>query len=1257
MSNQNMQPLDLINVPLDSVNLIEASAGTGKTYAISNLYLRFVLEKGFHVQSILVVTFTEAATKELKERLRNILDEAYSLLCMPELEQALSGDSHLKAILRKYCCPTGDWRKLDAKLIEIAQKRLRLAVVSFDEAAIFTIHGFCQRMLNENACESNMPFDLELMTQDNDLLKQVVHDFWRKFAARDDLLTKTLLGNNLIALDKLLELAKTLRKKPDIVPFLVQTPVNCPDFDAIFNKLKRLWKAQQNQIIAILKDKDNKLSRAQDKYKEAVIDENAKILDQISEDCPTIEPIKKFAYASLNDAITDSEKKKGVEAKPHRFFTLCDQFLDTINQKKADILRDFVQHVQKKFGSLKRSLNVMSFDDMLLNLREALKKDESKRFHALIRSRFKVAMIDEFQDTDPVQCDIFRSVFMDDSTGNHSGSHAVFLIGDPKQSIYKFRGADIFAYLDAKKLAKKCWTLDTNFRSEADLVSAVNYLFIQDDNATVSGFHPFVEADIPFYAVKSSGRAEKDGRLMEDAEYQRLLLEILYIDNPESSDDKPLNADKGRALATEATARKIVELLKKGRDGAVRFVSEENKKEVLLKPSDIAALVRSHKEARMLQQALSRYGVPSVLQSTGNIFASDEAKQFVYLLAAVAEPSERTLRPLLLTPFVDMGFEHLKDISDAEMQTWHQQLLELNELWKRNGFMSMFNRFMRQNSVKERFLSKNNGERALTNILHLAELLNKQVMESKLGSDGLAKWFDEMISEPEEKPEYELYLERDADAVRILTVHASKGLEFKIVFCPFEWSRHYAPYWLKDASCLEFYDRKNGHWGLDLDKNGLAWQGHKECVWQDELAENLRLLYVAVTRARNKCFLVAGKMNNVQLSALNYLLRAKDFKTIATYISEMNPTGNGSTKKVKELVEEMQKYLERLASSSKGLISTKMLSSERLTAPFSERFTFTQAQSTQLEPVDFSETIETDWGIGSFTWLTKNIGHGHQEAEPVKGSEEVEVQDVAAAPISLLAKTPPLLPPGARTGSAVHEMFEELDFVKQTNLDGIVREKLKKYGIGASRDQNIDELVEHTKILLQNVLKTSIPAADNLMLDTVSKDNRLNELEFFYPIQNISPGVLVSVFKTHGTDVSKDFSEQLGRLGFSLKNGFMGGFIDLFFEHNGRYYVLDWKTNWLGDSHDAYSDEAIKQVMYGSYYVLQYHLYTVAMHLYLQNKMHNYDYDKHFGGVVYVFVRGMTPEKPGHSVFFDKPCFDLISNICKALGLEKRVLP
>ncbi len=306
-----------------------------------------------------------------------------------------------------------------------------------------------------------------------------------------------------------------------------------------------------------------------------------------------------------------------------------------------------------------------------------------------------------------------------------------------------------------------------------------------------------------------------------------------------------------------------------------------------------------------------------------------------------------------------------------------------------------------------------------------------------------------------------------------------------------------------------------------------------------------------------------------------------------------------------------------------------------------------------------NRSLETDWGIGSFSWLIRNISHGDRQAEPEREDLTVSYDLIAEEGnemVMIFKKGGRILPKGARTGSAIHEIFEEMDFTGEMPKD-LFETKLRKYGIiNPVREEEYNELLDITETMIQNVLNTPIPLAGNnsdLMLAQISDKCRLNELEFYYPIHGITPQNLARVFREHGVDhVGTSFARRMEHLDFNLREGFMHGFIDLIFEHNGKYYVLDWKSNWLGETSDAYTPKAIEKSMVDSCYILQYHIYVLAVHLWLKSRDASYSYAEKFGGVIYTYVRGMDSRFPGGSIYFDRPGEDLMVALAQTLGLE-----
>ena len=1188
-----VEKLDLINCPLDGVNLIEASAGTGKTYSIANLYLRFILEKKLPIQEILVVTFTEAATKELKERLRQNILEAQRFL------DGSSGDLVITEIVEKAKNDLG---------LESVTKLLRRALLNIDEMAVFTIHGFCKRMLSENAFESKLTFDLELQGEANELLAEVVDDYWRKTSytpideevdggtSRGDLLSlaQNFTGNPNLELTTIYDDSVDVGKMADCLVLIMQSA-----------------KDQRDEISAVLKDKGNKISRGASGYSEENVSMWLEQLIAGNSSC-----VRNFAKKFLDSKVTPGQQKKGVTALPHSFFDLCDQFSTLEIALENNKIHDFINYIRAEFLVRKADQQIQTFDDLVVNLNNALKSESGEKYISLIREKFKVAMIDEFQDTDSIQNDIFQKLFSDPSI-------TLFMIGDPKQSIYGFRGADIFEYLETKKVVspENNYNLDTNYRSETKMVEAVNHFFIQEEQER-SEINPFVYGElsdgqegINYHKVKANDKSRK---LLDPSKSP---LQVDFIDS-----EQPMNMPLSNRKIIQYVTTEVARLLK---DASFQQAGESTP----VIPGDIAILTNDNKQASAFQKALNKVNIPSVIQKSGNIYDSEEAFELGLFLAAIQKQSPRQMNPFMTTRFVGLPTNELFSALSGHteenklVEKWTGRLLELKKTWDDKGFMTMYQQFFRQTEIRPRLLAAEQGERSLTNFLQLGELLHQATIKHALNQDSLLEWFSEQCSgDLEECDENLMRLESDADRVKIMTVHKSKGLEFNIVFCPFFGLKKFG-----ESKKKPFVYKKDGTSFYELDG---AVGGETRTLWRKEqLAEHIRLIYVGLTRAVNRCYLPCGNFKGIEKTALAYLVQAKTNKDTDEFIR--NPTGFS--------VDDLKGSF-----ACEGLVSVNAI--EKIESP-----TFYRPKNqveVELENAkQFNRTLTKGWGIGSFSGLTRFASHGHKAAEVVSDHDD----DLGNTPGPVVINPDDDyaffdFPRGATVGSAVHEVFEDIDFTASSNtFTRVVEHKLKRHALiwgkdDEARQQDLDRKREVLVEMVENVLSAPIPQMDGFTLNQLPMQKRLVEMQFYYEVKDISADQLANVFRRHGVDVAGEaFAEQVGKLKFSLKKGFMTGFIDLIFEHENKFYVLDWKTNHLGSSFANYGAEQLGLAMADSYYILQYHLYVVALHLYLQQRLGDkYDYEKDMGGAIYTFVRGMHPDHEGKGIFYDCPSYDLV---------------
>jgi exodeoxyribonuclease V beta subunit len=1071
---------DLIESPLaNGRTLIEASAGTGKTYTIAGIVLRLILEKNLGVGEILVTTYTELATAELRDRIRRLIRDA-----LTGFETGHAPNELVAALLEREREPAETAR------------RLRLALQTFDEAPIYTIHGFCQRMLKDRAFESGALFDAELIIDQTPILREIVDDFWRShFYAGDPMIANFALENGLSP-EKLLQLLFRLTNNPTLV---VEPPL-----ESKFDPLAR-------QFVTLT---------------------------------ATAGPV-------------------GNEASQGELFAGCEELRVVGRKLLVSLEAKFLAWARAEMKRRKAQRNLLSFDDMLTRLNDSLGAEGGAALARSIRDRFKAALVDEFQDTDPIQYSIFEKIY----TGSDA---SVFFIGDPKQAIYGFRGADVFTYIAAAQAtpAAQQFTLGKNWRSEAPLVRAVNTVFTARDR-------PFVLEGIGFEPVEAAGKA--DGGALTAGTLRKSPLQVWLATN-----EKPITDREANRLLPKAVAGEIGRLL----NGDLKLGEEK------VEPRQIAVLVATNAEARIVQDALAGAHIPSVLYSAADVFKSHEALELERILAAVIEPThERVLKAALTADALGLTGEALEALTRDD-RAWETRLIQFQKYhrrWQEKGFVQMLRTLLLEQGVRARLLSYPDGERRLTNMLHLAELLHRLCNESRLGMNGLLKRLGEQIRDRNatHSEEYELRLERDEKAVRVVTIHRSKGLEYDIVFCPYSWSGSE----INKNQDLVFHDE--GRLILDLEKTGA----HRQTQVRERLAEEVRLLYVALTRARHRCYFVWGNFKGGQNSGLGHLLGKEESGTPrSTGIRDRIYRALGGEPAI-ELVEldDIQPQLYRPAPED--------------TLP--------------LMSLAFNREIDCTYGISSFTRLIS--GHGSEPEAPDEDAIEVEEPEAPSAPLPEATGSIFDFPRGTGPGTCLHHILEDLDFTDLAAMPDLVRSKLNAFSIHGF-DAAVCEMIRNT---MRVPLEPTVP---QLSLSSIAKEARLSELEFYFPVGAVERDSLVELLGDR-------------RLQFQPLSGFLKGFIDLVFAYHGRFYIVDWKSNWLGPIPDAYSTIAMEAEMARRFYHLQLSIYAVALHRFLRARQPGYTYEKNFGATYYLFLRGIRPAQPELGVYRARPSLDFVSQL------------
>ncbi|BAP54931.1 exodeoxyribonuclease V subunit beta [Thioploca ingrica] len=1186
-----IESLDPISIPLQGINLIEASAGTGKTYTITTLFIRLILEKKLLINRILVVTFTEAATEELRDRIRRRLYE--TLLAF---QQGQSQDPVLTRLIQQYTEPNE------------AILRLKNALRGFDEAAIFTIHSFCRQMLQGNAFESGVLFDTELVSDQAYLLREIVEDFWRQhFYQASPLWVSYLLNQGYHQPSKLLKILNYgqyvgqpfLNKIPQI-----ELPVTAAKefaFYTAFTAAQQTWQGHSAQIEELLLQ-DTHLNGT--KYKKSSIPQWCKAVARfLNAPWRSIQlPDKwiKFTQAELINSV-----KQGKTAPQHIFFEQSEQLWHCQQALAAGFEQQLLALKIKLFTVAEQALaqkkhqhHIQSFDDLLLNLYRALTTPRGHYLTQLIRYKYHAALIDEFQDTDPVQYDIFRTLYGAGSDG------LLFLIGDPKQAIYSFRGADIFTYMAACRDAQQHYTLATNWRSEPNLIQAVNQLF-----AKVA--HPFMFAAIPFQPVQAPAQQQLSSfsnRLKIENKYLPPL-QIWFVPRQlaHGPPDKPINKSWAKQQIPLTVANEIARLLMLGQLGQALIGDKP------VVAGDIAVLVRTHAQAQRLQKVLTQLQIPSVLYSRDSLFASHEIREIERLLLAIADPSDEGLiKSALTTDMLGLSGHDLYQLLDNEnaWQTYLNRFQYYHFLWQHVGFIQMYRTLLMTEQVQSRLLTYPDGERRLTNVLHAAELLQQVTVQQNRGISGLCQWLAQQRAQAGTiAEEQQLRLESDEKRVKIVTIHKSKGLEYPIVFCPFVWDGYLYSH---KAEPLIFHNEQEQ---LTLDLGSLEQEHHRQRAAAEERAENLRLFYVAVTRAKHRCYLIWGAFRDAGTSALAHLLHP------GKVIEETDDAT-------------LWQDLHHLASQAEPAIQLAPLPTDH--PPYQRQ----REPTAKLRARYFKGHIDKTWRVASFTALSSPA----TVTDTIEKPDYDEFASNRSSGINslILSDKSPIFnfPRGARAGSFMHALFEKLDFTQPEMK--LVTEQLAHF------NYEVDQWHEVIVNWVTQVIGTPLePQRPTFTLSQISLNHRLNELEFYYPLAPITSQGLQTLFAEFGTSLPlNSLTQHQTELQFLPVQGLMKGFIDMVFEYEGRYYLVDYKSNLLGTQMHAYHHSQLNAVIIKEAYWLQYHIYVVALHRYLANRLSHYRYEDHFGGVYYLFLRGMRPQWGAHyGIYRDLPSVKLIEKL------------
>jgi len=1222
MTNRNPN-LDPLALALNGSALIEASAGTGKTFTIAILYVRLVLGHGQPSDSplqnllppnLLVVTFTEAATKELRDRIRTRLTQAAEVFSEAADEPNPPAETALIYQLRDESYPDpASWPE--------CRKKLLLAAEWMDEAAVSTIHSFCNRMLSEHAFDSGSLFKLTLETDQSELLDEVARDYWRTFVYP---LPPTLMEEALSHWRTPGDLRQGIRNLIDD-PQSLGTP---PDsvYQAIDQVVHRRleqsqalkghpWSQWHGKVIDLLNEL-NKSKRLHGASKNAMIKVWEFLIawaesdDLLPEKIDTAAGFKNQTPEGLNNIL------KGDEATPHHpAFDAIEALLDfSQNQPsaKSDILRHASHWIAERLESEKQKRSEMGFDDLLTRLDDALHGARGDQLAATIRRQFPVALIDEFQDTDPVQYRIFDRIY-DVADGDQDT--CLLMIGDPKQAIYGFRGADIYTYLQARQGVKeRTYTLGKNFRSAKTMVAAVNRVFEHSDQNSRDGAFLFGKGDtspLPFQGVDAHGTKRS---WSINGEVQPSLVFWTHESGEEDRDGNPKGMAKGTATAdvAETCASEIAQLLTLGQAGQAGFARPDHPEDLEpVAPKDIAILVNNRNEASAVREALGQRRIKSVyLSDRDSVLTSRESQEMLCWLRAFAEPRQLAyIRAALATPTLGQSWHAMNQLLTDELvlEREIERFIGYQQQWQKQGVLPMLRTFLMDFEVPGRLLQRPDGERRLTDILHIAELLQQDSLQLD-GEHALVHHYTQILRAADEEDEHRtLRLESDAGLVKVITVHKSKGLEYPLVFLPF--GTAFRAQSEKQAFVRYHNDQGRLVTVFDPSPDDVARAD------RERLGEDIRKFYVALTRARFATWVGTAALDNWQQSGLGYLI-----------------AGEGQSR--------ISDCLGKLAEGRAEIRITPL--------PDPDDTHYHEPAPEALGPAMVSSReAREDWWIASYSSIeyTGMTGTGIAFTGEVEDAQtqnllEESTLDEEENPAQMAnQRNQHNFPKGAGPGTFLHELLEwctQQGFQRVVDNPPLLHEQLTRRCGTRGWNEWVEPLERWLLALISKPLSLDRAGAETVCLaDLITLRP---ELEFWFESRNVSIRKLDELVTVHTLNRA-----DRPRVEETRFNGMLKGFIDLVFEHNGRYYVLDYKSNTLGEDNSAYTDQAMGNAILDKRYDLQYVLYLLALHRLLKARLPDYDYDRHIGGAVYLFLRGIDSSTGG--AFTDKPPRALIEQL------------
>lgn len=1233
----SLPDIPALNLPLKGVHLIEASAGTGKTWTLTALMVRLIVQGGYLTRHIIATTFTRAAAAELKLRIRSRFEEVAQLLkrAIEQPDSTLQQVQQDKALL-EVCLLQG----LGRDKYNHAYQRLRLALDSFDELFVGTLDSLCQRLLHEFAFDIGQYEQLSISEQSLQLSQQVMHDYLRQWRSQQDsrLIELLVLNNQLADVDAYQPIVNTALNflSAQIQPVIAPV-ISWQRLEALEQDVQQLDVAE---LIPYLHEQ-GQFRRALNKTKSLF--KTSHVMADV------LDALKQGAVSHLMNVATDKESLHinwlaSFDDKMDAHFTkanavIRDQFLalpsvrvlqqvfatyqyltEQLRQMEIFLQFDIIRTVRERLPQLLSEKGETTFSEQMRLLASRLHSEQGKVLAQLIQHRYPVALVDEFQDTNSDQDAVIASIWRQpvQPTPETMPIHpaCLVMVGDPKQAIYGFRGGDMLTYQRARHIVSQqglIHTLGENQRSIAPLVQAVDRFF---------RFQPEMGEGVLYQPVQASGR--KKSLLSEGSMHNPAPLRLIALQ------------DKQDEL--QQTAWQIAGLLQQSQQQQLEIKLDDQPSRTL-QPNDIAVLCRSNFELDEVQRALAGFSIPVWRSAQRSVFAGALAQDVAALMQVMLNPyHESLLRRAVSGVLINFSLNRLLQLDDQpdELAALQASFYEFGAVWQRQGFLAAWQQLLTHFKVWQQLSTQPEGERLIVNLRHVTELLHQQSEKIK-GQHHLLAWLMRQVSQPGER-EWELERRLSGQqGVQLMTIHKSKGLEFPIVFVPG------LDVVKKPKEGLIFFEH-NQQRMLGVSAREIAQEDAHKARFE---AEQRRLVYVALTRASVRLYIT---------------VKADSDKPKATVLRYWLPPAR-------------EDWVDNVDTA----VATTCIQPAMQDAP-----EFYYQQQDDIQPV-YSRPLPQRpiqaWGETSFSKLVNHL-HNQQDQQPLAvvpdglnassltelmaahADEPTEPAQALVGELSLdLPESMPvpdlntqddmekfrfIFPRGANAGDCLHQILEKMNPRDERFWPDIFSRLLQQFAINQQlqRFGRAPVNLAHMTGWFRHILHASLPHGATL----ASLTTQVHEFEFYVALgqSRLNTSRIHQLLLQHGVQVAELNSSSFAR--------YLHGFIDLLYEHDGRFYVADYKSNYLGDQLADYNQQAMRDSMTEAGYWLQAALYMVALHRYLKVRLPAYQPQQHLGGAVYLYLRGMQAGTPSNSenygVLHWQPDMQLIMELDVVLGQQ-----